>query len=93
MPSVVTILLAIIILSIQYFMASRKSPIWGAVIPIIYTVLMGYLYITNYFNSFLAVILFFSLGMIFLIEEWSRGRKNRQKKETYELNKMRKQDL
>lgn len=90
MSTFVSILLIIIIVGIQYFMASRKNPIWGVIIPVIYTIAMIYLYAINYYNSFLSFILFFALGLIFLIEEWNRGRKDRKKKEKYELNKMRK---
>ncbi|HGH0792937.1 TPA: hypothetical protein ACJHHN_002248 [Staphylococcus pseudintermedius] len=93
MSTFVSILLIIIIVGIQYFMASRKNPIWGVIVPVIYTIAMIYLYAINYYNSFLSFILFFALGLIFLIEEWNRGRKDRKKKEKYELNKMRKKDL
>lgn len=93
MSTPLSILLIIVVIGIQYFMASRKFFIWGTIIPTIYTIVMIYLYVKNYFDSFLAFILFFILGLVFLLEEWNRGRKNRKKKEKYELNKMRKRDL
>lgn len=76
MSSIINILIIIVILALQYFMASRQSAIWGAVIPVIYVCVMIYLYMTHHFPSFLSFILFFVLGAVFLIEEWVRGRKN-----------------
>ncbi|PNZ84022.1 Uncharacterised protein [Staphylococcus microti] len=76
MPSYITIPIIIVILALQYFMASRQSAIWGAVIPVLYVFVMGYLYVTHHFPSFLSFILFFALGAVFLIEEWHRGRKS-----------------
>ncbi|MCS4486551.1 hypothetical protein [Staphylococcus americanisciuri] len=93
MSTLTTILTVMGIVALQYFMASRKHFLWGAIIPIAYVFTMIYLYLSNYYNSLLSFILFLSLGLIFLFEEWNRGRKDRRKKENNELNKMKKKDL
>ncbi|UXR74056.1 hypothetical protein MUA48_00830 [Staphylococcus sp. IVB6238] len=79
MPSYITISIIICILALQYFMASRRSIIWGAILPILYVMVMIYLYVIHHFPNFLTFFLFLILGEIFLIEEWGRGRKNIKK--------------
>lgn len=67
------------LLALQYFLSTRKSPYWGAIIPVLFVTHLSWLYSTAEIDSFTAYIIILVIGLIFLTEKWSQGRKNIQK--------------
>ncbi|GAA0593869.1 hypothetical protein GCM10009001_07580 [Virgibacillus siamensis] len=81
------------ILAVQYFLSTRNSIYWGAIIPVAYTVFLSWLFVTNRLESAIGFILILLVGMLFLIAEWSGGRKHLQAKRKKELDKMKTHDM
>lgn len=87
------VLIIIAGLALQYFFSTRNHIAWGVFIPIIFTGVIIWQFVTNRIESPLAFILIFLLGLIFLIEEWHSGRKALQRKQQKELQKMQTHDI
>ncbi|WP_055109292.1 hypothetical protein [Paenibacillus ihumii] len=77
----------------QYFMATRNSIILGAIIPILFTAVMTWMFTTSRIESMTKYIVLLLVGLIILIEEWVRGRKSLQKRRQKELDIMKAKDL
>ncbi|AKG05864.1 hypothetical protein AAV35_013970 (plasmid) [Salimicrobium jeotgali] len=83
----------IIMVGIQYFMSTRNSAFLGIIVPIAFITVMTWMFVTNQINSFLKFAVLLIVGLLFLLEEWVRGRKSLSKKRDNELNKMKSSDL
>jgi len=81
------------ILAVQFFFSTRNHAYLGAVLPIVYFVLLTWSYLSNRMESFLGYILYLLLGLFFLIAEWRGGRKYLLEKREKELEKMKTLDL
>lgn len=81
------------ILAVQYFLSTRNNVYWGSVIPVAYIVFSIWMFATNRINSTLGFILYLLLGLLFLIVEWSAGRKSLNQKRKKELDKIKTHDL
>lgn len=80
-------------LGIQYFFSTRNSVYWGAIIPVLLVIWLTWMLITVRIESILAYVLILIVGIIFLIEQWSNGRKSLRKHRKKELEKMQSHDM
>ncbi len=81
------------VFAVQYVLSTRDHVIWGAVIPVAYIAFSTWMLITDRFESVLSFMLYSLLGLLFLISEWTVGRKALQQKRRKELMKMKTQDM
>lgn len=86
-------LMIIIMSALQYFVGTRDKAFLGIILPIVFFTIMTWMYITNSINNVTSYIILLVVGLIFLAEEWSRGKKSLKKRKQNELNKMKTQDL
>ncbi|SHG09252.1 hypothetical protein [Ornithinibacillus halophilus] len=81
------------IFAIQFFFSTRRNVSWGAILPVAYIVLLTWLLVINRIGSSIEYILYLLLGLLFLIAEWSGGRKYLREKVKKELHKMNSLDI
>ncbi|MGI8351984.1 hypothetical protein NiCM35_19695 [Niallia circulans] len=81
------------ILAVQFFFSTRNSIYWGAVLPLLYIGFVTWMLATDRIESFIAYILILLLGILFLLAEWSGGRKYLHEKRRKELDKMKSHDM
>ncbi|MEB2268543.1 hypothetical protein [Priestia megaterium] len=82
-----------LIFAFQYFLSSRASVYWGAIIPGAYLAYCGWIFTTHQVNHPIKVILLMLLGLAMFLLEWEKGRESFKKKQQNELNKMKTQDI
>ncbi|WP_085505190.1 hypothetical protein [Thalassobacillus devorans] len=92
MNEFVRLILIVFILGFQYFLSSRNNFYWGGLIPVAFVITMAYFIIAGN-SGMLSSLLITLVGLLFLVGEWKKGRKDLQKKREKELNKMRTQDI
>lgn len=81
-------------LGVQYFLSTRNHVYFGAIIPVIYTAWLTWMFATSRFeSSLLAYILILLVGLAFLIEQWHQGRKSLRERRKKELEKMKSHDM
>lgn len=93
MPDLTVFLIIVGMSAFQYFMASRNSFILGAIIPLMFTAVMTWMFTTNRIESKTMFIVLLLVGLIILIEEWVRGRKSLRKRHQKEMDIMKTKDL
>lgn len=81
------------ILAVQYFFSTRNNVYWGAIIPVVFTLFLTYMFVTNQIEHIFAFILILILGMLFLFGQWVGGRKSLRRRRRKELEKMQSHDL
>ncbi|MFB1051014.1 hypothetical protein [Paraliobacillus sp. JSM ZJ581] len=79
-------------LGVQYFLATRNSFYWGAILPIAFLIWRGSVIFTTE-GRILSHVLIMLLGLAFLIGQWNAGRKSLKEKQKLELEKMVTRDL
>jgi len=79
-------------LGVQYFLASRNSFYWGAILPIAFLIWRVFIIFTTD-GKILSHVLIMLLGLAFLIGQWTAGRKALKEKQKQELEKMATKDL
>ncbi|MCF3943414.1 hypothetical protein [Oceanobacillus alkalisoli] len=80
-------------LGVQYFFSTRNNPFWGAIVPILFATWMTISFINGNIESFWFYLIILIIGLLFLFEQWSEGRKSLKKKQEKELEKMQAHDL
>ncbi|AMO85334.1 hypothetical protein B857_03876 [Solibacillus isronensis B3W22] len=85
-------LIIVVLLGVQYFLASRKSFYWGALLPLGFLIWRIYLIVTNNDNIIVQVIIIL-LGLAFLSGQWVNGRKSVKDKQKKELLKIKVRDI
>ncbi|MEJ7174916.1 hypothetical protein WL278_11205 [Staphylococcus caprae] len=93
MPDITSFIVIFIFCALQYFISRLKWGILGIIIPIIYVVAMFYAHSIGKINNTTVFVVLLVAGVIILIIEWVNARKDRAKKHSDELDKMRKKDL
>ncbi len=93
MNDVYRLLIIVGILAVQYLLSTRNKVYWGAIVPVIYIILCTWMFVLERFESIFGFILYLCLGLLFLIAEWSAGRKSLNKKRSRELNRMKTHDI
>ncbi len=79
-------------LALQYFFATRRHFLWGAILPIVFIGWRIYMVSTNDSNLLVNGVITI-VGLLFLLVEWKSGRDAVKKKIEKELNKMQSHDL
>ncbi|WP_342492951.1 hypothetical protein [Bacillus sp. FSL W7-1336] len=93
MNEILYFLIIVSIFALQYFLSTRNHLMWGACIPIIFLIVMGWLYFTYQVNHHIGFIILLLVGLALLIEEWNRGRRMLHQKKKKEIEKMKSQDI
>lgn len=79
-------------LGMQYFLASRNSIYWGALLPVAFIIWrVTLIFAMN--DKVLAQVLIILVGLAFLIGQWVQGRKSLKNKQKKELLKMKALDI
>ncbi|RAL24587.1 hypothetical protein [Thermoflavimicrobium daqui] len=87
-------LIAIVILGVQYFLSRRDNAYWGAILPILYLMTMGYLWFFGTLSgSTIDLVIAIFAGLIALLGAWASGRESMKKKRKRELEKMKSYDI
>ncbi|MEY9979148.1 hypothetical protein [Lysinibacillus sp. RC79] len=90
----IAILVAIVILGVQFILSRRTKVYWGAIVPVLYLVfIFGWWYnrmdnINTYTLIKVAVV-----GPVVLLGMWARGRESLKNKRKKELEKMKLHDI
>ncbi|CDQ37938.1 MULTISPECIES: hypothetical protein [Virgibacillus] len=93
MNEFVFLFICIAAFAVQYFLSTRSSAYWGAIIPVIFVSGLTWMFASNRIESTTAYIIILIVGIILLTEEWHRGRKSLQRNRKKELDKMKTYDL
>lgn len=72
---------------------NQKQRLLGAVVPVAYIGISTWMFVTERIESTFGFILYLLLGLLFLIAEWSAGRKSLHLKRNKELAKMKTHDM
>ncbi|MFD1606429.1 hypothetical protein [Oceanobacillus luteolus] len=88
-----SILLIIAALVLQYFLSSRSNAYLGAIVPVLFVSWLTWMFATERIESTLAYVLFLLIGLLFLSQQWSYGRKSYRKRSQDELDKMKRHDI
>ena len=86
------VLIIVVLLGVQYFLASRKSIYWGALLPLGFLIWRIYLLVTTD-ESILAQVILLLVGLAFLSGPWISGRKSVKEKQKKELRKIQVRDI
>lgn len=83
-----------VLLAIQYFLSRTGNKIVGAIVPVIFVVVLIYLYLTEKLGlNIWGAIIFGIIGLLFLLGQWDSAQKDKKKKIEKELDKMEGKDL
>lgn len=85
-------LIIVVLLGVQYFLASRNSIYWGALLPIGFLIWRIYLIVTTN-DNILAQVIIILIGLAFLSGQWVNGRKSVKNKQKKELLKIKVSDI
>ena len=92
MPNLNTIILAILILGIQYFLSTRDKGYWGAILPIAYILFLLTLGTIKEGNA--SELIYPGIfGIVVLLSEWFSGRDYVEKKRKKEMDKLEIQNM
>lgn len=86
-------LLAAAALALQYFLSSRHNAYFGAIIPLLFISGLTWMLFTDRVESPLKYVLILGVILLFLLEQWSRGRKALRRNTQKELDRMNRQDI
>ncbi|WP_426703731.1 hypothetical protein [Staphylococcus shinii] len=83
-----------VLLAIQYFLSRTGNKIVGAIVPVIFVIVLIYLYLTEKLGlNIWGAIIFGVIGLLFLFGQWDSAQKDKKKKMEKELDKMEGKDL
>ncbi|WP_440857359.1 hypothetical protein [Staphylococcus shinii] len=83
-----------VLLAIQYFLSRTGNKIVGAIVPVIFVIVLIYLYLTEKLGlNIWGTIIFGIIGLLFLLGQWDSAQKDKKKKMEKELDKMEGKDL
>ncbi|WP_214269541.1 hypothetical protein [Staphylococcus pseudoxylosus] len=83
-----------VLLAIQYFLSRTGNKIVGAIVPVIFVIVLIYLYLTDKLGlNIWGTIIFGVIGLLFLLGQWNSAQKDNKKKMEKELDKMEGKDL
>jgi len=83
-----------VLLAIQYFLSRTGNKIVGAIVPVIFVIVLIYLYLTEKLGlNIWGAIIFGIIGLLFLLGQWDSAQKDKKKKMEKELDKTEGKDL
>lgn len=80
-------------LGFQHFLSSRNNLYWAALLPALFVIWRTALFVTGNIEGFWLYFIILTIGLLFLLVQWSEGRKSLKEKQEKELNKMQAHDL
>ncbi|MEB7384024.1 hypothetical protein [Staphylococcus xylosus] len=83
-----------VLLAIQYFLSRTGNKIVGAIVPVLFVIVLIYLYLSEKLglNTWGAII-FGIIGLLFLLGQWDSAQKDNKKKTKKESDKVEGKDL
>ncbi|OFS64390.1 hypothetical protein [Nosocomiicoccus sp. HMSC09A07] len=90
--SIYDVLIIAAFLGLQFFLSTRQSKFWGLILPVVFLVWRGTIIFTTDVNV-LAEVLITAVGLLFLLGQFSAGRKQVKERQKKELEKMTSHDL
>lgn len=69
------------LLAIQYFLSRTGNKMVGAIVPVIFVIVLIYLYLTEKLGlNIWGAIIFGFIGLLFLLGQWDSAQKDKKKK-------------
>ncbi|MEB6060013.1 hypothetical protein BU120_10775 [Staphylococcus xylosus] len=88
------VILYAVLLAIQYFLSRTGNKMVGAIVPVIFVIVLIYLYLTEKLGlNIWGAIIFGFIGLLFLLAQWDSAQKDNKKKTKKELDKIEGKDL
>ncbi|MEB6035735.1 hypothetical protein ACWEXP_01905 [Staphylococcus pseudoxylosus] len=88
------VILYAVLLAIQYFLFRTGNKMVGAIVPVIFVIVLIYLYLTEKLGlNIWGAIIFGFIGLLFLLGQWDSAQKDNKKKTKKELDKIEGKDL
>ncbi|MFQ3902186.1 hypothetical protein ABLV98_02935 [Staphylococcus sp. 50Mo3-1] len=70
-----------VLLAIQYFLSRTGNKMVGAIVPVIFVIVLIYLYLTEKLGlNIWGAIIFGFIGLLFLLGQWDSAQKDKKKK-------------
>lgn len=70
-----------VLLAIQYFLSRTGNKMVGAIVPVIFVIVLIYLYLTEKLGlNIWGAIIFDFIGLLFLLGQWDSAQKDKKKK-------------
>ncbi|WP_244833760.1 hypothetical protein [Clostridium sp. BJN0001] len=92
MRIIITILITLFVCGGQYFLSTRKSVLFGAILPVLFGIFLITMQIID--NDFIGKMTYQSvIGFLVLISIWTEGREKVKRNKKKELEKMKAKDL
>ncbi|MEN3088576.1 MAG: hypothetical protein ABC378_01925 [Staphylococcus pseudoxylosus] len=83
------VILYAVLLAIQYFLSRTGNKMVGAIVPVIFVIVLIYLYLTEKLGlNIWGAIIFGFIGLLFLLGQWDSAQKDNKKKTKKELDKI-----
>ncbi|AID42855.1 hypothetical protein [Staphylococcus xylosus] len=71
-----------VLLAIQYFLSRTGNKIVGAIVPVIFVIVLIYLYLSEKLGlNIWGAIIFGIIGLLFLLGQWDSAQKDNKKKD------------
>lgn len=83
-----------VLFAIQYFLSRTGNKIVGAIVPVIFVIVLIYSYLTEKLGlNIWGAIIFDVIGLLLLLGQWDSAQKDNKKKMEKELDKIEGKDL
>ncbi|MEJ7452310.1 hypothetical protein [Staphylococcus xylosus] len=83
-----------VLLAIQYFLSRTGNKIVGAIVPVIFVIVLIYLYLSEKLGlNIWGAVIFGIIGLLFLLGQWDSAQKDNKKKKKKESDKVEGKDL
>lgn len=70
-----------VLLAIQYFLSRTGNKMVGAIVPVIFVIVLIYLYLTEKLGlNIWGAVIFGIIGLLFLLGQWDSAQKDKKKK-------------
>ncbi|MGY0413373.1 hypothetical protein ACW5YJ_09100 [Staphylococcus sp. mip270_02] len=78
-----------VLLAIQYFLSRTGNKMVGAIVPVIFVIVLIYLYLTEKLGlNIWGAVIFGIIGLLFLLGQWDSAQKDNKKKTKKESDKV-----
>ncbi|PTI20770.1 hypothetical protein [Staphylococcus xylosus] len=78
-----------VLFAIQYFLSRTGNKIVGAIVPVIFVIVLIYLYLSEKLAlNIWGAVIFGIIGLLFLLGQWDSAQKDNKKKTKKELDKI-----
>lgn len=78
-----------VLLAIQYFLSRTGNKIVGAIVPVLFVIVLIYLYLSEKLGlNIWGAIIFGIIGLLFLLGQWDSAQKDNKKKTKKESDKV-----